>query len=575
MPNESLLDFEKRGASSELVVLLHGYDGGPTKMRHVRAVVAEKLENADIFVPTLPIDAFSFADPFRVVNDVIDQIGRHWENREVAGESYHRIILVGHSVGAVIARKVYVQACGENADAPWGQTGLGKGSRSWAGAVTRIVLLAAMNRGWRISHHLSFKNALPWSLGSALGHLVSLVSQRRTPFIFSFRRGAPFMAQLRIEWLSMLRHAEAKSLGNATTVQLLGTVDDLVSPEDNIDLITGSDFVYLDVPMSGHINILEMDDSTIGVRRGQIFAQALVSVADDLKTDSVRPGDLMPQPVDSSVTDVVFVIHGIRDRGYWTEKIGRTVKRLGRHSSRVFQTETSSYGYFAMLPFALPWTRKSKVEWLMDEYTEDLALYPNADFSFVGHSNGTYLLAKALKDYPACHFKRVVFAGSVVPTWYDWKSLFDSNRVEAVLNYVATADWVVALFPKGFEQLGLQDLGSAGHDGFSAAVNPGLSEVKFVAGHHSAALAESNWESIANFIVNGKVAVPPSAPLARARETWAIALGTAPPAIWLIGVGILVLIGWFLLLALESHPVLQTLVLGLYALTLFRVATKL
>ncbi len=68
-------------------------------------------------------------------------------------------------------------------------------------------------------------------------------------------------------------------------------------------------------------------------------------------------------------------------------------------------------------------TRRSKVEWLMDQYTENLALYPNADFSFVGHSNGTYLLAKALLEYPACKFKNVVFAGSVVNKNYDWGTL--------------------------------------------------------------------------------------------------------------------------------------------------------
>lgn len=37
-----------------------------------------------------------------------------------------------------------------------------------------------------------------------------------------------------------------------------------------------------------------------------------------------------------------------------------------------------------------------------------------------------------------------------------------------MLNYVASGDWVVAFFPKAMELLGIQDIGSAGHDGFRA-----------------------------------------------------------------------------------------------------------
>ena len=239
-----------------------------------------------------------------------------------------------------------------------------------------------------------------------------------------------------------------KDLGRVTTVQLLGSVDDRVSPEDNVDLVTGSDFVYLDVPSSGHASIIEMDDSPAGKGRRECFVHALIATSEELQAKKVMPSDDAPQSTNDKVTDVIFVIHGIRDEGFWTQKIARHVKFVGESTTRHFQTETSSYGYFAMLPFLLPSRRRAKVEWLMDQYTEALARYPKAEYSFVGHSNGTYMLARALRDYPACHFKRVVFAGSVVRCDYEWAKLLREKRVEAVLNYVATADWVVALFPK-------------------------------------------------------------------------------------------------------------------------------
>ena len=50
-----------------------------------------------------------------------------------------------------------------------------------------------------------------------------------------------------------------------------------------------------------------------------------------------------------------------------------------------------------MLPFLLSAYRRKNVEWLMDRYTEVVARYPNATVSYIGHSNGTYLLAKALE----------------------------------------------------------------------------------------------------------------------------------------------------------------------------------
>jgi len=95
------------------------------------------------------------------------------------------------------------------------------------------------------------------------------------------------------------------------------------------------------------------------------------------------------------------------------------------------------------------------------------ALYPNpaAQFSYIGHSNGTYLLAKALQLCPAVRFENVLFAGSVVHTRYDWSSLIPA-RVARVVNYVATDDKVVAVFPQGLERLRYRDLGGAGHLGF-------------------------------------------------------------------------------------------------------------
>jgi len=74
----------------------------------------------------------------------------------------------------------------------------------------------------------------------------------------------------------------------------------------------------------------------------------------------------------------------------------------------------------------------------MDKYVALRARFPNAEFSYIGHSNGTYLVARALEDYPAARFRNVLFAGSVVRRSYDWAALLSANRVCKVLNLVAT-----------------------------------------------------------------------------------------------------------------------------------------
>ena len=555
--------------STRLVVLLHAYSVGPKQLSDVRSAVQEACGgDADIWVPKLPIGIFSRKDPVKIAEDLVDGISAAWAEKSRRGSPYQTVTLVGHSVGALLARKAYVIACGENPETPFRREGRSPERArpaAWAPAVDRLVLLAAMNRGWSMTHHLGLITAIVFGVGMVLMNVLSLLFPGRPFLIAEGRRGAPTLAELRLQWLSMRRNAEAKRVGSALVVQLLGTIDDMVSPEDNVDLICGRDFVYIDVPMSGHASIRKMSAATEEGRiRRKAFIQALCDPADDLKRASVPPADLLPQPPDADVTDVIFVIHGIRDEGYWTHRVARRIKEVGALSGRRFATETSSYGYFPMLPFILPWYRRRKVEWLMDEYTESKSLYPKARFHFVGHSNGTYLLARALEDYPSCRFENVVFAGSVVRRPYDWNAAINRGQVRAVLNYVATSDWVVAIFPKAFQRLTVFDIGSAGHDGF-VAQHPDVHELRFVRGYHSAAITEHNWDAIAAFIVDGKVSIPQSLERHR-RSAWLVAAGMVSFPI-LVGLVYAVVRGgfWVAAQAGPAEPV-RTLAVLAYAL---------
>jgi pimeloyl-ACP methyl ester carboxylesterase len=549
--------FSGASGSHDLVILLHAYSRGPRHLRSVRNAIAQLLPDADIYVPTMPTGLFSFADPNAIAQDLLEAVDCLDAKRK-----YRNIMLVGHSLGALLARKLYVLAWGVNADAPF-EAGICAGQpKSWVTHVNRIILLAGMNRGWSISNNSSLLRAILWTLGSWFA-LVLAARRGREPLILSIHAGASFITQLRIQWLSMLRWKkekweQAQGAGVprlADTIQLLGSIDDMVSPNDNIDLITtGGEFIYLDVPDTGHDTVVNLDPRH---PRYEIFKKAVMTEpAAELRGHTLQPGDYQVVR-NEDVKNVIFVMHGIRDEGFWTHKIARKTMTKWQQAPATFASVTSSYGYFAFLPFLRPGGRREKVHWLMDQYVEALARYPKADFYYVGHSNGTYLLARGLLDNPSCHFQRVVFAGSVVRTDFDWTSLQMSRvtangktvqpQVKDVLNYVATADWVVAIFPKALELLNLEDLGSAGHDGFKQIPRPAHgAQVTYVHGGHSAAIAEERWDEIADFLVNG---TKPTSPLDidPSQSKLVRLLGKGAPVVQLFIVAGVIALGWLVM----------------------------
>ncbi|CAM9666854.1 unnamed protein product [Chrysoparadoxa australica] len=165
------------------------------------------------------------------------------------------------------------------------------------------------------------------------------------------------------------------------------------------------------------------------------------------KMEGLR-GKWKPLAVEDKINDkvlhVVFVLHGIRDFGSWTqhlaektrdqlvkqrcadiseaianmkdqlegpvapaeekEKIEADMKALVdrkreiqsiEHQADWVETVTSSYGYFPILGFLLPGSRMKKVNWFLDEYLRIKTTYPKAHVHYVGHSNGTYVVSSS------------------------------------------------------------------------------------------------------------------------------------------------------------------------------------
>lgn len=558
----------------QIFIVLHGFALTPKACCDLKTVIAAQYPDATILIPDLKLSTFSIACPDDIVASILHLMDAQWQemtSHSKAGDPLPEIIIIGHSMSAVLARKLFIVACGENSNAPLGNRFTNTATpRPWASQVKRIILLAGVNRGWTINSHLYTKTAILSKIGLFVGNIMKMAGFE--PLIFKTRRGSPFITQMRIQWVSMLRHTQYKKVGNVPVIQLLGTKDDIISPDDNIDMLTGNNFIYLEVPESDHLTVLNVIKGKDASKRRKVFEEAITLSQDELFKKQIVPVDDISLKIDLTVTDVVFVVHGIRDTGYWTQKIARRVKALGDCDNRKFATETSTYGYFAMLPFLMPFIRRQKVEWLMDQYTENLVLYPNATFSFVGHSNGTYLLAKSLREYPVCTFKNVVFAGSVVHKQFEWKRMIEEKRISSFYNLIASSDWVVAMFPKAFQTLRLQDIGSGGFDGFSEKLNSEY-QLRFVKGGHGAAIEENYWDDIAHFIVHGK----PSQSITRLavdkRSFFMKVLGAIAPVPFLIIVSLLI-VGLWAIFKYETGIKLISLLL-IYLWGVWKIITRL
>lgn len=138
----------------------------------------------------------------------------------------------------------------------------------------------------------------------------------------------------------------------------------------------------------------------------------------------------------SSVDEIILLVHGIRTHGNWQDNVKDVLETIDG-----IKVQTSNYGYFDLLRFWCPFTRRKAIDEVRETLDEIVREYGRAKISVIAHSNGTYIVSKILQGSRSYKLHRLVLCGSIIPRTYDWTR---NPPAKEVINDYATRDvWPV------------------------------------------------------------------------------------------------------------------------------------
>ncbi|SFM08768.1 WD40 repeat [Bradyrhizobium sp. NFR13] len=167
----------------------------------------------------------------------------------------------------------------------------------------------------------------------------------------------------------------------------------------------------------------------------------------------------------STNSHLIVTVHGIRTYGHWQERLERLVKK--DPSDRDVEFINYKFGYFSAISFAIPFLRW----WLVRRFRTDLVrlcnINPRTRIDLVGHSFGTYVIARAIATLPPdtkITINTIILSGSVLPSTFPWHEYIGS-RVVRVINDCGSKDYVLLI-----SQFFVLFTGMAGRIGFNGAM---------------------------------------------------------------------------------------------------------
>jgi len=243
-PRETRIQLKHTNDNRRLIVLVHGLLG---RARFGSAIdlAVEALPGSDLLIVDYDSGIWSNAGPHAIANaierGIYDADDKH---------AYDEIVLVGHSMGGTLLRKAVVWGSGLEEDRQ--AFGL-RGVRKWVAKTSRFVSLATINRGWSIDprpEHMDLVTYWTIWIGERLARL-----SHSGKLGLAMRRGSPFVADARVQWITLCRGRDPKDRIVPQTIHLLGDRDDIVSKDDGMDLIAAKDTIFVTLQDTGHREI--------------------------------------------------------------------------------------------------------------------------------------------------------------------------------------------------------------------------------------------------------------------------------------------------------------------------------
>ncbi|MCZ2857809.1 esterase/lipase family protein [Blastococcus sp. VKM Ac-2987] len=398
---------------------------------------------------------------------------RTWAGDNGVDRPVERILLVGHSIGGLLVRHAFLIDAGLAGGHP--------ARYPWTAKVERIALLAAPNAGFR-AHRLPLRLRLPYTVAAGMRRLTAE----------DLHAGSPYLTELRLRWVNAFR---GESPPAVVVVQVLGDRDDLVTRDDSLDIEYMAGAMRIDVPGADHASVVDVDADESPDRYG-ILHHALRGDLDHERLLAQKPSN----------APVVIVLHGIRTSRY-TNWVGQLSSELTARPATPDRPTpivwAPSYGYFSAVDFALPFTRSRNLRRFLEWYGRVHVTHGSVRH-FAGHSNGTYLLGRALEAVPAMYFDRIYLAGSVLPREYPWTRITDRQQVKKlVLHDRATHDVPVGWLCAALRGLGMRDVGTAGVNGFDDRPALVVEQPGAYRGGHGAALEPRVLPHVTAYLLDG------------------------------------------------------------------------
>lgn len=161
---------------------------------------------------------------------------------------------------------------------------------------------------------------------------------------------------------------------------------------------------------------------------------------------------------------LVMSVHGIRTYAEWQITLSEAL------GAAEIPFKNRRFGYYPVTSFLRPAKNQKHVDEFVAWYYQAVEGTPQVDLahpfrrpSLIAHSFGSFIVAYAMLKYPEIKFDKLIVCGCILPTDFDWHTLFVRDQLSRVRNECGGRDAWVTL-----ARYFVRGAGDAGRKGFGA-----------------------------------------------------------------------------------------------------------